>query len=88
MTFGADLTNFVRQGNTRGLFEERASCPMLTGEPEYLDPLGDETPEGWIVTGYPRDTLDTPAHQAFVEGLPRQVQRGAEDAGRSSATRW
>ena len=67
VTFGADLTNFVRQGNTRGLFEKRSVVSMLTGEPEYLDPLGDETPEGWIVTGYPRDGIDTPAHKAFVD---------------------
>ena len=26
---------------------------MLSGEPEYLDVLKDETPVGWIVTGYP-----------------------------------
>ncbi len=32
--FGADLTNFVRQGNTRGLWEKRAVVSMLTGEPE------------------------------------------------------
>ena len=49
--FGPDLTNFVRQGNTRGLFERRGVVSLLTGEPEYLDPLGDEAPEGWIVTG-------------------------------------
>ena len=67
VTFGADLTNFVRQGNTRGLFEKRSVVSMLTGEPEYLDPLGDETPEGWIVTGYPRDGIDTPAHKAFAD---------------------
>ena len=66
VTFGADLTNFVRQGNTRGLFEKRAVVSMLTGEPEYLDPLGDETPEGWIVTGYPWDTLATAEHKAFA----------------------
>ncbi len=65
VTFGADLTNFVRQGNTRGLFEKRSVVSMLTGEPEYLDPLGDETPEGWIVTGYPQDSLVTPEHKAF-----------------------
>ena len=64
--FAADLTNFVRQGNTRSLFERRAVASMLTGEPEYLDPLGDETPEGWIVTGYPWDAVDTPANKAFV----------------------
>ena len=66
VTFGADLTNFVRQGNTRGLFEKRGVASMLTGEPEYLAPLGDETPEGWIVTGYPWDTLATPEHKSFA----------------------
>ena len=67
VTFGPDLTNFVRQGNTRGLFEGRSVVSLLTGEPEYLDPLGDETPEGWIVTGYPWQDIDTPAHKAFYE---------------------
>jgi branched-chain amino acid transport system substrate-binding protein len=65
VTFGADLTNFVRQGSTRGLFERRRVVSMLTGEPEYLDPLGDEAPENWIVTGYPWDQLATPSHVAF-----------------------
>ncbi len=65
VTFGADLTNFVRQGGPRGLFERRAVVSMLTGEPEYLDPLGAEAPVGWIVTGYPAEQLDTPAHVAF-----------------------
>src|SRR6202161_1574237 len=53
VTFGADLVKFVREGNTRGLFKNRAVVSFLTGEPEYLDPLKEETPEGWIVTGYP-----------------------------------
>jgi branched-chain amino acid transport system substrate-binding protein len=65
VTFGADLTNFVRQGNTRGLFERRRVVSMLTGEPEYLLPLGDEAPENWIVTGYPWEDLNTPGHVAF-----------------------
>ena len=68
VTFGADLTNFVRQGNTRGLFEKRAVASMLTGEPEYLDPLGDETPEGWIVTGYPSDSLASTESKMFASG--------------------
>ena len=66
--FGADLTAFVREGNTRGLFERRTVVSLLTGEPEYLIPLGEETPEGWIVTGYPWEQVDTPAHKAFVDG--------------------
>jgi branched-chain amino acid transport system substrate-binding protein len=65
--FGADLTTFVREGNTRGLFEKRIVASLLTGEPEYLLPLGEEAPEGWIVTGYPWDQINDPAHKAFVD---------------------
>lgn len=64
--FGADLTAFVREGNTRGLFEKRLVVSLLTGEPEYMIPLGEETPEGWITTGYPWDQIETPEHKAFV----------------------
>jgi branched-chain amino acid transport system substrate-binding protein len=67
VTFGGDLTNFVRQGNTRGLFEGRTVVSMLTGEPEYLDPLGAEAPVGWIVTGYPQADIKTPEHLKFRE---------------------
>jgi branched-chain amino acid transport system substrate-binding protein len=38
---------------------------VLTGEPEYLDPLKDESPNGWIVTGYPWYGIQTPEHKAF-----------------------
>jgi branched-chain amino acid transport system substrate-binding protein len=65
--FGADLTTFVREGNTRGLFEKRIVASLLTGEPEYLLPLGEEAPEGWIVTGYPWEQISEPAHKAFVD---------------------
>jgi branched-chain amino acid transport system substrate-binding protein len=64
--FGADLTAFVREGNTRGLFERRFVLSLLTGEPEYMIPLGDETPEGWIVTGYPWEQVTEPSHAAYV----------------------
>ena len=64
--FGADLAKFVREGNTRGLFRERAVVSLLTGEPEYLDPLKAETPNDWIVTGYPWAGIKTPAHTAFL----------------------
>lgn len=67
VTFGPDLTNFVRQGNTRGLFEGRTTVSVTTGEPEYLEPLGDEAPPGWIVTGYPFDSVSDAANLAFIE---------------------
>jgi branched-chain amino acid transport system substrate-binding protein len=40
---------------------------FLTGEPEYLDPLKTETPEGWIVTGYPWSGIKTAEHDTFVK---------------------
>ena len=63
--FGADLSKFVREGNTRGLFKDRFVVSMLTGEPEYLDPLRDEAPNDWVVTGYPWYGIQTPEHKAF-----------------------
>ncbi|HUN47757.1 MAG TPA: ABC transporter substrate-binding protein, partial [Stellaceae bacterium] len=72
VTFGPDLTSFVRQGNTRGLFEKRAVVSLLTGEPEYLDALKDETPAGWIVTGYPWADIKTPEHAKFREAYQKQ----------------
>jgi branched-chain amino acid transport system substrate-binding protein len=67
VTFGPDLVKFVREGNTRGLFKGRAVVSFLTGEPEYLDPLKDEAPEGWIVTGYPWNAVNIPEHAAFLK---------------------
>mgnify|MGYP002778093739 CR=1 FL=1 len=64
--FGADLSRFVREGNTRGLFKGREVVSLLTGEPEYLDPLKDESPNGWLVTGYPWDNIATAEHKAFL----------------------
>ncbi|WP_225781952.1 ABC transporter substrate-binding protein [Xenophilus sp. Marseille-Q4582] len=65
--FAADLSKFVREGNTRGLFKGREVVSVLTGEPEYLDPLKDEAPDGWIVTGYPWYSIKTPEHDAWVK---------------------
>ncbi len=72
VTFGADLAKFVREGNTRGLFRGRPVVSLLSGEPEYLDPLRAETPEGWIVTGYPWQDLNTPEHRAFREAYQKR----------------
>jgi branched-chain amino acid transport system substrate-binding protein len=65
--FAADLARFVREGNTRGLFQGREVVSLLTGEPEYLDPLKNEAPTGWTVTGYPWYGITTPEHQAFLK---------------------
>ena len=70
--FGTDLLKFVREGNTRGTFKNRLVVSLLTGEPEYLDPLGKEAPVGWIVTGYPWDKIKTPEHTAFVTAYQKK----------------
>lgn len=64
--FAGDLSQFVREGQTRGLFDEMPVVSLLTGEPEYLDPLGADTPTGWVVTGYPWYGITTPEHDAFL----------------------
>jgi branched-chain amino acid transport system substrate-binding protein len=65
--FGADLIKFAREGKTRGLFKDRLVVSLLTGEPEYMDPLKEDTPEDWLVTGYPYQLINTPAHKAFFD---------------------
>jgi branched-chain amino acid transport system substrate-binding protein len=70
--FGGDLAKFVREGNTRGVFKNRTVISLLSGEPEYLDPLKDEAPVGWVVTGYPWDKIKTPAHKAFLDAYQKK----------------
>jgi len=70
--FAADLQKFVREGNTRGLFKDRTVLNLLAGEPEYLDTLKDETPEGWWVTGYPWAEIQTPEHRKFREAYQKR----------------
>ena len=64
--FGPDLAKFVREGNTRGVFKDRFVASLLSGEPEYIDPLKDEAPVGWLVTGYPWYAISLPDHQTFL----------------------
>jgi branched-chain amino acid transport system substrate-binding protein len=101
VTFGTDLAKFVREGGDRGLFDGRKVFSLLSGEPEYLEPLGEEAPEGWTVTGYPwYDLNDGPAgafvtdYQARYDTAPRlgslvgymTVQSIAAAIGRAGST--
>ena len=64
--FGPDLAKFVREGQQRGLFKGVEVFNILAGEPEYLDPLKEEAPDGWYVTGYPWADIKTPEHTKFL----------------------
>jgi branched-chain amino acid transport system substrate-binding protein len=70
--FGPDLARFVREGQLRGLFKDRPVFNLLGGEPEYLDPLKDEAPSGWFVTGYPWYSIDTPEHKRFLDAYRKK----------------
>jgi branched-chain amino acid transport system substrate-binding protein len=70
--FGPDLARFVREGELRGLFKDRPVFNLLGGEPEYLDPLKDEAPVGWFVTGYPWYAIDTPEHKRFRDAYQQR----------------
>ena len=59
----------------RGLFKDRPVFNLLGGEPEYLDPLKDEAPVGWWVTGYPWYAIDTPAHKRFRDAYQAKFER-------------
>jgi branched-chain amino acid transport system substrate-binding protein len=72
--FAADLAQFVREGNIRGVFKNRFVANLLAGEPEYLEPLKDEAPVGWVVTGYPPSADNTPQNKAFVAGYRKRYR--------------
>jgi branched-chain amino acid transport system substrate-binding protein len=65
--FGPDLAKFVRAGGERGLFKGVEVFNLLAGEPEYSDPLKEEAPDGWYVTGYPWNDIKTPEHKKFLD---------------------
>jgi branched-chain amino acid transport system substrate-binding protein len=70
--FAVDLQKFVREGNTRGLFKNTPVVNLIAGEPEYLDTLKDETPDGWWVTGYPWSEIATPEHKRFLAAYEKR----------------
>lgn len=76
VVYGGDLAPFVRAGNAAGVFRDRLVVNPLAGEPEYLDMLGPDTPEGWVVLGYPARDDERPAHRAFRDAY---VARHGED---------
>jgi branched-chain amino acid transport system substrate-binding protein len=74
--FGGDWIAFVKQAGPFGLFtgdQKKFVVGILLGEPEYIDPLGKDAPEGMLVTGYPWYALDTPAHKTFAERYAKFV---------------
>ena len=47
---------------------------LLEGEPEYLDPLKEDTPTGWYVTGYPWQSINTPEQNKFLAAYQKKYK--------------
>jgi branched-chain amino acid transport system substrate-binding protein len=73
--FGSDWIAFVREGDKRGLFKKTFVVGILLGEPEYMDPLKLEAPEGMLVTGYPWYDIQAPAHKDFVARFTKRTDK-------------
>jgi branched-chain amino acid transport system substrate-binding protein len=73
--FGSDWISFAREGMKRGFFQKPFVVGILLGEPEYMDPLGREAPEGMLVTGYPWYDIQASAHRDFVARFTRRTGR-------------
>jgi branched-chain amino acid transport system substrate-binding protein len=73
--FGSDWLAFVREAQKRGLFQKTFVVGILLGEPEYIDPLKTEAPEGMLVTGYPWYDVELPAHKEFVARFTKRFDR-------------
>ena len=73
--FGSDWLAFVREAQKRGLFQKTFVVGILLGEPEYIDPLKTEAPEGMLVTGYPWYDIQQPAHKDFVARFMKKTDK-------------
>src|SRR5438552_1099257 len=73
--YGSDWIAFVREADKRGLFKKMFVVGILLGEPEYIDPLKLEAPEGMLVTGYPWYDLQLPAHKEFVAKFTKRTDK-------------
>jgi len=73
--FGSDWIAFVREADKRGVFKKMFVVGILLGEPEYIDPLKLEAPEGMLVTGYPWYDIQLPAHREFVAKFMKRTDK-------------
>ncbi|NND65213.1 MAG: ABC transporter substrate-binding protein, partial [Gammaproteobacteria bacterium] len=56
--WGTDLTNFIREGRARGLFEGRIVVADQATRPIFFDQMGDETLTGILGIGVPASGIE------------------------------
>ena len=78
------FAELIRDGQRRGVVHPERDpvaeawtfvVGILLGEPEYIDPLGPEAPEGMLVTGYPWYDIVAPAHKDFVARFTKKYDK-------------
>ncbi len=73
--FGSDWIAFVREAAKRGLFQKMFVVGILLGEPEYIDPLKTEAPEGMLVTGYPWYDIAAASHKDWAARYTKRADK-------------
>jgi branched-chain amino acid transport system substrate-binding protein len=66
-TYGKDLKNIIETEGAMEAFQNKSVVSLMTGQPEMLAEYNSRVIEDWIVTGYPRDDIQTKDHLTFVE---------------------
>lgn len=72
--WGDDLAPWVQAAQRRGALAGRSVVSVLAGEPESLDTIKNDPPEGWIVTGYPWYAIDTNMHDGFFTAYRKRFK--------------
>jgi branched-chain amino acid transport system substrate-binding protein len=70
----ADISSLISFLQSTKLLNSRKVYIMLAGEPEWLDSLGNLTPNGWITTGYPWYSIKTNANINFANNYQKKYQ--------------
>lgn len=63
---GNDLTEIIKTIQETNAAVAKKVYALFAGEPEWFDSLGDKTPNGWVVTGFPWYSINTPQNKEFV----------------------
>ncbi len=79
--FGSDLSQYVRIGRKRGLFDTTFHVNPMAGFPESMGGIRAEFPPNWLVIGYPGSALRTPEYLAFVDQYKTKYHTHPQWAG-------
>ncbi len=74
VSFSEDLEELILEGDKSDFFQDKSVTSLLSGEPEYLNRLTSPSCDGWVVTGYPFNQIETHAHTVFVKAYQSRFE--------------